>query len=169
MWVAEPTCEAMLEGIRNRRVCGATDNILADVRSRGHFMGEEFETSQAPRIELSLHGTADFERVAIIKDGRYVQSSSPRSQQAKLALTHTSAQRGETSCYIRARRTGRQRDRLGEPNVEHLPISRVPSGRTERPCTPHRNAPTRNHHGGPIKGHFQTHLSAANTARDETG
>ena len=99
VWVTEPTREAMLEGIRKRRVYGATDNILADVRSRGHFMGEEFETSEAPRIEISLHGTADFERVAIIKDGRYVHSANPGSREVKLTWTDTTARGGETSFY----------------------------------------------------------------------
>ena len=99
VWVTEPTREAMLDGIRKRRVYGATDNILADVRSHGHFMGEEFETSEAPRIEISLHGTADFERVAIIKDGQYVHSANPRSRQVKLTWTDTTARSGETSFY----------------------------------------------------------------------
>ncbi len=99
VWVTEPTREAMLEGIRKRRVYGATDNILADVRSHGHFMGEEFETSETPRIEISLHGTADFERVAIIKDGRYVHSSNPQSREVKLTWTDTTARSGETSFY----------------------------------------------------------------------
>lgn len=55
----------------------ATDNTLADVRSRGHFMGEEFETIQAPRIEVALLGTAEFETVSIIKNGRHVRSANP--------------------------------------------------------------------------------------------
>ena len=99
VWVTEPTREAMLEGIRKRRVYGATDNILADVRSHGHFMGEEFETGEAPRIDISLLGTADFERVAIIKDGRYVHSANPRSREVKLTWTDTTSQSGQTSFY----------------------------------------------------------------------
>ena len=99
VWVTEPTREAMLDGIRKRRVYGATDNILADVRSYGHFMGEEFETSEVPRIEISLNGTADFKRVAIIKDGRYVHSADPQSRQVKLTWTDSTAQRGNTSFY----------------------------------------------------------------------
>ncbi|MXY67269.1 MAG: hypothetical protein F4Y47_01725 [Acidobacteriia bacterium] len=99
VWVTEPTRKAMLEGIRKRRVYGATDNILADVCSHGHFMGEEFETSEAPRIEVSLLGTADFERVAITKDGRYFHSANPRSRQVKLTWADTTAQCGETSFY----------------------------------------------------------------------
>ncbi len=99
VWVTEPTREAMLEGIRKRRVYGATDNILADVRSHGHFMGEEFETRDAPRIEIKLVGTADFERVSIIKDGRYVHSVNPKTRRVNMAWTDKAARTGDTSYY----------------------------------------------------------------------
>ena len=48
LWVTEPTREGIMEAFRKRRVYGATDNILADVRSGTHFMGEEFTTTQPP-------------------------------------------------------------------------------------------------------------------------
>ncbi len=99
IWVTEPTREALLEAIRKRRVYGATDNILADVRSRGHFMGEEFETNQAPKLEIALVGTAEFERVSIIKDGRYVHSVDPGTPQVKMTWTDNTSQRGDTSYY----------------------------------------------------------------------
>ena len=99
VWVTAPTREAMLRGIRERRVYGATDNILADVRSRGHFMGEEFETSEEPRIEIHLAGTDDFERVSIIKDGQYVHVAEPGTRQVSLTWTDSASLRGETSYY----------------------------------------------------------------------
>ncbi len=99
VWVTEPTREAMIEAIRKRRVYGATDNILADVRSGGHFMGEEFETGQAPRIDVSLVGTAAFERVSIIKDGRYVHSVNPQTRQVKMTWTDNTSQAGDISYY----------------------------------------------------------------------
>ena len=99
VWVTEPTRDAMLDGIRKRRVYGATDNILADVRSNGHFMGEEFDTENAPRIEVKLMGTADFERVAIIKDGRYVHSAHPRARQVNMTWTDSTSRPGDTSYY----------------------------------------------------------------------
>ncbi len=99
VWVTEPTREAMLDGIRKRRVYGATDNILAEVRSHGHFMGEEFETAEEPRIEISLLGTADFETVSVIKDGRYVHAANPGTRQVDLTWTDSASRRGETSYY----------------------------------------------------------------------
>ncbi len=99
VWVAEPTREALMEGIRRRRVYGATDNILADVRSQGHFMGEEFETSEEPRIEVRLAGTAEFEKVSVIKDGRYVHVANPGSRQVNMTWTDSASRAGETSHY----------------------------------------------------------------------
>ena len=99
VWVTEPTREAMLHGIRKRRVYGATDNILADVRSHGHFMGEEFVADDAPRIEIKLVGTADFERVSIIKDGRFVHSANPRARQVNMTWTDSTSRPRDTSYY----------------------------------------------------------------------
>lgn len=99
VWVTEPTREGMMEGIRKGRVYGATDNILADVRSFGHFMGEEFVTDQAPRIEVKLAGAAEFERVAIIKDGRYVHSANPRPRLVTMTWTDNTSRAGDISCF----------------------------------------------------------------------
>ena len=99
VWVTEPTRRAMLDGIRRRRVYGATDNILADVRSWGHFMGEEFETSDPPRIEISLAGTAGFETVSIVKDGNYVHVAKPGTREVDLTWTDSTSRPGDTSYY----------------------------------------------------------------------
>ena len=99
VWVTETTRGGVLEAIRERRVHGATDNILADVPSRGHFMGEEFETDHAPRLEIALVGTAEIEKVSIIKDGHYVHLVGPGTRQLKMTWTDTTSQRGETSYY----------------------------------------------------------------------
>ena len=99
VWVSEPTREGLMAGIRKRRVYGATDNILADVRSSGHFMGEEFETDGAPRLEILLVGTAEFGRIAIIKDGRYVHSVNPGTRRVRMSWTDNALQAGDASYY----------------------------------------------------------------------
>ncbi len=99
VWVTEPTRQAMLEGIRKRRVYGATDNILADVRSQGHFMGEEFETSGEPRLEIKLLGTASFETISVIKDGHHVHTANPGTRQVDLTWTDSTSRPGDTSYY----------------------------------------------------------------------
>src|ERR1700757_1452574 len=69
LWVTNPTREGIMEAFHKRRVYGSTDNILADVRCSGHFMGEEFNLGEAPTISVKLWGTANFAKVHVIKDG----------------------------------------------------------------------------------------------------
>jgi hypothetical protein len=99
LWVTKPTREGIMEAFHKRRVYGATDNILADVRCGSHFMGEEFTTAEAPAIAVKLTGTADFAKVHVIKDGEYVYSIEPKQKSVDFVWKDTAAQRGKTSYY----------------------------------------------------------------------
>ena len=99
LWVTKPTREGVLEAFKKRRVYGATDNILADVRSGSHFMGEEFSTSTPPSIAVKLVGTGAFAKVHIIKDGEYVYSIEPDKQTVEFTWHDTNVTKGKTSYY----------------------------------------------------------------------
>jgi hypothetical protein len=99
LWVTKPTREGIIEAFHKRRIYGATDNILADVRCEGHFMGEEFSTSEAPAISVKLAGTGDFAKVHIIKDGEYVYSIEPKKRNVEFVWKDAAAQKGKTSYY----------------------------------------------------------------------
>jgi hypothetical protein len=99
LWVAEPTREGIMDAFRKRRIYGATDNILADVRSGSHFMGEEFTTSEPPSISVKLWGTANFAKVHIVKDGEYVYSREPGAKTVDFVWKDTAAVKGQTSYY----------------------------------------------------------------------
>ena len=99
IWVAEPTREGLIDAVKKRRVYGATDNILADFRCDGHFMGEEFSLESAPALEVKLAGTADFAAVHIIKDGKYVYSVNPNKPEVNFTWTDQDVTRGQTSYY----------------------------------------------------------------------
>ena len=60
VYVEEPTRENILEAMKKRHVYGSTDNIIADVRCNGHFMGDEFETNEAPRVSVGYIAGTDF-------------------------------------------------------------------------------------------------------------
>ena len=90
---------AILEAFHKRRVYGATDNILAEVRCGTHFMGEEFTVSEAPEISVKLTGTGDFAKVHIIRDGEFVYSVEPHKRDVEFAWKDTAAIRGKTSYY----------------------------------------------------------------------
>jgi hypothetical protein len=99
IWVEEPTREGLIEAVKKRRVYGATDNILADFRCDGHFMGEEFTLERAPRLDVKLEGTADFAAVHVIKDGKYAYSVKPGKPDVSFTWTDQDATPGKTSYY----------------------------------------------------------------------
>jgi hypothetical protein len=80
-------------------VYASTDNIIADVRSGDHIMGDEFTVSGNPEISISLTGTAPFAKVAVIKDGREVFTTQSNSITTNLKWTDSAAVAGKTSWY----------------------------------------------------------------------
>ncbi|MCH5372657.1 MAG: hypothetical protein JJ992_01670, partial [Planctomycetes bacterium] len=112
VWVEEPTREAILEAMKLRRVYGATDNIIADVRCGEHFMGEEFATDRAPTLQVKLIGTAPFDEVVIVKDNEYVYSVAPNERTVEFRWTDMDATPGKTSYYyVRGRQVGQTKTR----------------------------------------------------------
>jgi hypothetical protein len=103
MYVTAPTREAILEAFQKRRVYGATDDILADVRAdvRGvtHLMGESFETTEPPMLTVKLIGTAPFAKVQIIKDNKYVYTVEPKTQNVSFTWRDEKPEAGKTSYY----------------------------------------------------------------------
>src|SRR5579871_661198 len=98
IWSTSPTRAGILDAMKNRRLYGSTDNILADFRSGTHFMGESFSTSTAPVFTVRLWGTAPFQNVSLVKDNNIVYTT---SGDRVLSFTYqdASAQKGKTSYY----------------------------------------------------------------------
>jgi hypothetical protein len=99
LYVTAPTRQAILEAFQKRHVYGATDDILADVRSGNHMMGDQFETARLPSISVRLTGTAPFAKVYIIKDNKYVYSAEPKSASVDFTWRDEKAESGRTSYY----------------------------------------------------------------------
>jgi hypothetical protein len=100
------TREGILDAIRKRRVYGATDNIIADVRcevggagGKEHFMGEEFSTPEPPALRIHLIGTQKFAKVTIIKDDEEVNVTEPNAQDVSFTWTDPNPTAGKTSYY----------------------------------------------------------------------
>jgi hypothetical protein len=99
LWVAAPTRAGILDAMKNRRMYGSTDNILADFRSGTHFMGESFTTSSAPVFTVRLWGTAAFQSVVLVKDNNIVYSPTVADRVVSFTFQDASAQKGKTSYY----------------------------------------------------------------------
>jgi hypothetical protein len=103
VFVTEPTREAVLEAVRKRRVYGSTDNIIADVRCKAgnveHFMGEEFDTKEAPTLSIHIVGAQKIAKVTIIKDDEEVHVIQPNTQDVTFTWTDPRPTAGKTSYY----------------------------------------------------------------------
>jgi hypothetical protein len=95
----EITRESVLDAFRMRHVYAATDNILADVESASHLAGDEFSTSDLPTLKVKLQGTSNFAKVVIVRDGKYVYSTSPNSQTVEFSWRDNQPNKGKTSYY----------------------------------------------------------------------
>jgi len=109
VFVEEPSREAILDALKRRHVYGATDNIIADVRCGEHFMGDEFTTDKPPTLKVKLIGSADFAKVAIVKDNEYVYSIEPKKREVGFEWTDAKAAPGKTSYYyVRGEQVGEE-------------------------------------------------------------
>ncbi|HVJ68424.1 MAG TPA: hypothetical protein VM510_10590, partial [Caulifigura sp.] len=101
--VKEPTREGLLDAIRKRRVYGATDNIIADVRCKAggveHFMGEEFTMTGAPTLDVHIIGCRNIAKITIIKDDVEVYAAEPKKKDVHFQWTDPKPTTGRTSYY----------------------------------------------------------------------
>ena len=76
--IAEDRSRAsILDAFKKRHCYAATDNILLDVRIGDHLMGDEFDADGPIRLKVLAHGTRPIARVDVIKDFKYVYSTTP--------------------------------------------------------------------------------------------
>jgi hypothetical protein len=99
LYVKDLTREAVLEALKARHVYASTDDILADVTSGTHMMGDEFTTADPPVLKVKLRGISKFATVTIIRDGKYVYSTSPNMQEVEFSWRDNQPQTGKTSYY----------------------------------------------------------------------
>jgi hypothetical protein len=99
VYARDASREAVLEAFKKRHVYGATDDILAEVHSGDNMMGDAFTTSAPPELNVYLKGTAAFSKVSIVKDNKYVYTSSPNTATVKFSWRDNAPRTGKTSYY----------------------------------------------------------------------
>src|SRR5262249_8739699 len=52
-----PGRQGILDAMKKRHCYAATDDIIVDVRSGAHIMGDEFKTGRAPALAIKVIGT----------------------------------------------------------------------------------------------------------------
>jgi hypothetical protein len=97
--VTELTRDAVLDGFKKRHVYAATDDIIADVRSGEHIMGDAFSTTDRPELRVRLAGLRPFSKVNILKDNAYVYTAAPGKAEVEFTWRDNAATPGKTSYY----------------------------------------------------------------------
>jgi hypothetical protein len=103
VWADAFSNQALFDALAQRRCYAATDKIECRMHMGPHGMGSQFATAQVPPLEIEISGTADIDRVDVIKDNRVVychQGGAP-SRQAKFQFQDTQAEPGTHYYYAR--------------------------------------------------------------------
>ncbi len=93
--------EGILAGMRKRHTYGATHDIVLDVRSGDHLMGDEFKSAGAPTLQVVVHGTAPVATVDILRDGEVVETLKPEKIEFRGTWTDPKPTAGVHYYYVR--------------------------------------------------------------------
>jgi hypothetical protein len=91
----------ILDGLKKRHVYGATDDIILDVRSGTHLMGDEFKTGAAPALDIHVIGTGPIAQIDVLKDSEVVETIKPGKAEHKGTWTDPKPTGGVHYYYIR--------------------------------------------------------------------
>lgn len=93
--------QAILDGLKKRHCYAATDNIVLDVRSGDHVMGEEFKTGTPPALAIKVLGTAPLTKVDVIKDSNVIHTFEPGKAEFQEKWTDPKPTAGTHYYYVR--------------------------------------------------------------------
>jgi hypothetical protein len=91
----------ILEAVKRRHVYGATDDVILDVRSGTHMMGDEFTTNAAPVLQFHVIGTQPIARIDVLKDSEVVETIKPGKREHKGEWTDPRPGKGVHHYYLR--------------------------------------------------------------------
>jgi hypothetical protein len=92
---------ALLDAVKKRHCYAATDNIILDVRSGGHVMGDEFRTRAAPALQINVGGTGELAKLDILRDSKVVHTLRPKGRAYKGEWTDPNPEAGVHHYYVR--------------------------------------------------------------------
>ncbi|HWG43089.1 MAG TPA: hypothetical protein VN688_09905 [Gemmataceae bacterium] len=93
----------ILAALKQRHCYGATDNIILDVRSGDHLMGDEFKTKKAPVLSVRVTGTSPIVGIDVIKDGEVAEILRPEGSEYKGEWEDPKPNAGVHYYYVRVR------------------------------------------------------------------
>jgi hypothetical protein len=97
----DPSREGIVDALKKRHCYAATDNIVLDVQSGRHLMGDEFRTDAAPTLQIVARGTGSLARIDILKDSEVVETLRPGRQEYRGTWTDPKPTAGRHYYYLR--------------------------------------------------------------------
>jgi len=95
----------LVDAMRKRHTYGATDNIVCDFRARAgareYLQGDDFSTSGAYALEVSVIGTGSIKRIDVIHNESYAYTVTPAEKTAQFSYTDANPASGENRYYVR--------------------------------------------------------------------
>lgn len=103
VYVKELNRKEIFDAMDARRTTAATDKIFMEFSCNGNLMGEEFETAQAPELEIVVHGTAPISKVTLVKNEADYEVWEPSSYDSDFTMNFKDEkpEPGEYRYYIR--------------------------------------------------------------------
>lgn len=92
--------EAILDGLKKRHCYGATDDIILDVKSGEHLMGDEFESAK-PALDIHVIGTDTLATVEVLKNSKVVETYKPGKRHFKARWEDPAPAAGTHYYYVR--------------------------------------------------------------------
>jgi hypothetical protein len=94
--------QSIMAGLRKRHCYAATDDLIADVRSGPHVMGDEFTTHAPPVLKMTVIGTLALKVVDVIRDSEVIHTYRPAQQKFEATWTDPHPLAGLHYYYVRA-------------------------------------------------------------------
>ena len=92
VWAEEFSTEAILDALAKRQCYAATERIQCRMRLGPHLMGSEFAAEELPPLEVEVVGTADIDRIDVVKDNRIVFVRQPEEPTRRVSFQFQDAQ-----------------------------------------------------------------------------
>ncbi|NWG14487.1 MAG: DUF3604 domain-containing protein [Acidobacteria bacterium] len=100
-WTRKRTRAAVFEALQKRRTFGATARIELSVLAGSQWMGESMTVAQMPEMLIHARGTAAFEKLEIILDGKVRESLPQNSRDISVRYRIGSLPAGNHFVYVR--------------------------------------------------------------------
>ena len=101
--------KSLVEAMKARHAYAATDNIILDVRSGPHMMGDQIESAGPVQLKVEIEGTAPLAVVQVIRDNKVVYNhDGAAGRRARFEWTDMESLKGRHYYYVRVQQVDRQ-------------------------------------------------------------